>query len=69
MKEMTVKDVEDMFKTLRKAKLVTGRTKVQLSCDEEGNDFSPFAMFDNGSYNVSVDKEENIITLYPVQLI
>ena len=66
MKEMTVKDVEDMFKVLRKHKLITGRTKVLLSCDEEGNHFSPFAMIGEGSYNVSCDKEDNTIVLYPV---
>jgi hypothetical protein len=64
IKELTVKGVEDMFKAMRKQGMITGRTKVQLSCDEEGNHFSPLITVD-GKYNVGIEEDKSIITLYP----
>ena len=64
IKEMTVKGVEDMFKAMRRQKMITGRTKILLSSDEEGNHFSPMIMID-GKYNVAIDDEEDKLILYP----
>ena len=64
---MSVKGVEDMFKMLRKKELITGRTKVYLSSDGEGNSFAPLATI-NGSFNVAVEKDKSMITLYPVHV-
>ena len=63
IKEMTVKDLRQMLNRLKKDGLVTDNTKITMSCDEEGNHFSPMAMID-GKYNVSID--DNVMTLYPL---
>jgi len=66
IKEMTVDDVARMLRLLKKEKIVTGKTKVMMSCDEEGNSFSPFIMQD-GKYNINVPNENDgdVLTLYP----
>jgi len=66
IKEMTVDDLGKMLRLLKKENLVKGTTKIKMSCDEEGNDFSPMAMID-GKYNISLpDEEENTLVLYPL---
>ena len=66
IKEMTVDDVAKMLRLLKKEKLVTGKTKMMMSTDEEGNNFNPMIMVD-GQYNVGVPNEEDgdVLTLYP----
>ena len=64
IKEMTVKGVEDMFRAMRKQGMITGRTKVQLSSDEEGNHFSPLITVD-GRYNVEIEEDKSVITFFP----
>jgi hypothetical protein len=54
--EMTVDDVAKMLRVMKKAKMVTGKTKVKLSSDEEGNSFAPMIMID-GMYNVSAPEK------------
>jgi len=66
IKEMTVDDVAKMLRILKKEKLITGETKVMMSCDDEGNDFNHMIMID-GKYNVGVpnDTDGDVLTLYP----
>ena len=66
IKEMTVNDLITMLQALKTQKMVKGTTKIQMSCDEEGNHFSPMAMID-GKYNVAVpDEDDDKLTLYPL---
>ena len=67
IKEMTVKDLRQMLSRLKKENLITDKTKITMSCDEEGNSFSPLAMID-GAYNVGVPEVggKDVMTLYPL---
>ena len=66
IKEMTVDDLAKMLRLMKKENLVTGKTKIKMSCDEEGNEFSAMAMID-GKYNVALpDEEEDTLVLYPL---
>jgi len=66
IKEMTVDDLGKMLRLLKKEKLVTGKTKVMMSSDEEGNNFNSMIMID-GKYNIGVPSADDgdILTLYP----
>lgn len=65
MKEKEI-NVDELIKILNDYKAmgkITGKTKIILSSDEEGNSYSPLMIFKNGMLNLSASKEAFI--LYP----
>jgi thiamine pyrophosphate-dependent acetolactate synthase large subunit-like protein len=65
IKKMTVKDLRQMLSKLKKAEMVNDDTLIEMSCDEEGNHFSPMVMID-GKYNIGIEEDSNTLTLYPM---
>lgn len=62
-KKITVKDMLHLLNGFKANGHITDDTEIWLASDEEGNSYSPFMAFKNGSLNAGVNKEK--LTLYP----
>jgi len=62
-RELTVDELVSLIDYFKKRGEITGKAKIMLASDEEGNSFSPLMQFKTGMYNVSAEKDRFI--LYP----
>ncbi len=64
-RKLTVGDLKKLLNQFKKEETLTDDTEVWLSSDEEGNSYSPLMRFQDGSFNVGLEKDGSRITLYP----
>ena len=62
-KQINVDELIHLFKEYKKMGKITGKTKIIIAEDEEGNSYSPLMVFKSGMHNFSASLE--YFVLYP----
>ena len=64
-RKLTVGDLKKLLNQYKKEGRITDSTEIWLSSDEEGNSYSPLMRFRDGMFNVGLEEDGTMITLYP----